>query len=93
MRSFYEAVSRCNPEKQNLAVTVLDGLHFGEKALFSEGQLIFDTEKNGYLEEHAEEIWMAARNRCRDGTGFLRLAGAGKSSGYLRRGSCFYSGD
>lgn len=67
MRSFYEAVSRCNPEKQNLAVTVLDGLHFGEKALFSEGQLIFDTEKNGYLEEHAEEIWMAARNRCRDG--------------------------
>ena len=47
MRSFYEAVSRCNPEKQNLAVTVLDGLHFGEKALFSEGQLIFDTEKNG----------------------------------------------
>ena len=79
MRSFYEAVSRCNPEKQNLAVTVLDGLHFGEKALFSEGQLIFDTEKNGYLEEHTEEIWMAA--------------GTGKSSGYLRRGACFYSGD
>lgn len=45
MRSFYEAVSRCNPEEQNLAVTVLAGPHFGEKALFSDGQLIFDTEE------------------------------------------------
>lgn len=63
MRSFYEAVSRCNPEKQNLEVTVLDGLHFGEKALFSEGQLIFDTEK--------KDIWKSMRKRFgwRPGTG------------------------
>ena len=100
MRSFYEAVSRCNPEKQNLAVTVLDGLHFGEKALFSEGQLIFDTEKNGYLEEHAEEIWMAARNRCRDG--IAEAAGTQVFCDWLGQenhlvicggGACFYSGD
>ena len=68
MRSFYEAVSRCNPEEQNLAVTVLAGPHFGEKALFSDGQLIFDTEEKGYLKEHKEEVWIAVRDKkqCRD---------------------------
>lgn len=74
VRGFYEAVSQCGCEEQNLAVTVLDGPHFGEKALFADGQLIFASKEKGYLEEYGKEIWMAANDRkaCRDGIAVVR---------------------
>lgn len=48
MREFFQAVSGLEPNKRNLAVTVLDGAAFGEKAFLSDGEAIWRSSEEGF---------------------------------------------
>lgn len=68
MRSnFYEALNELNPNRQNVAMTVLEGAHIGEKALFSDHKPAWLSAEGGFfqsylqmLEEFADEKRMQA---------------------------------
>ena len=42
MRELYQAVSERNPESRSVVMTVLDGEGFGQKALFTDGKLVWE---------------------------------------------------
>ena len=67
MKDFFEAISNCNPNFNNLTATVIKGSGFGEKAILSSGKIFWKSEVDGFLAAHEKEI--AAFNR----TGILEL--------------------
>lgn len=53
---FYKAIEKLNPNHQNVAMTVLDGDCLGQKALISDGILIWESEKDGFFSRCKEQI-------------------------------------
>ena len=47
--TFYDVLETLNPNCKNIAVTVIEGKHAGEKALFSNGKLIWESQHNGFF--------------------------------------------
>lgn len=56
MIGFYEKLGLLHPDCDIMAVTILDGSHFGEKALFSKGNLVFETAQGMFSESYQKEI-------------------------------------
>lgn len=56
MLDFYNVIEGVNPDQQNLAMTVLEGESMGQKALLSNGCLIWESEKDGFFSRHRKEI-------------------------------------
>lgn len=56
MLDFYHAVREANPNHQNIAITVLEGEAFGEKALLSGGEMIWMTKGSEYYARNREEV-------------------------------------
>lgn len=56
MVEFYHALEALNPNCRNLAVTVLSGEAFGEKALFSERKIVWESREQGFFRTHEQEI-------------------------------------
>ena len=54
MFEFYTALDSANPNAQNLAMTVIDGPSFGEKALVSGGRLVY--ESGSFFSAHESEV-------------------------------------
>lgn len=53
---FYQAIKEADPNGRNLAMTVLEGSFFGEKALVSGKEIIWKSDENGFFENcHLEE--------------------------------------
>lgn len=55
MRDFYNVIEEVNPGKKNLVATVLEGEAIGQKALLSDGYLMWESEKEGFFSRHREE--------------------------------------
>lgn len=49
MIEFYQAVNEADPNGRNLAMTVLEGRFFGEKALVSDQEIIWKADENGFF--------------------------------------------
>ena len=62
MLDFYRAVSECDPGKKNMTAVALDGPGFGQRALFSEGRLVWESEEGGFFSENREELLEAAEH-------------------------------
>lgn len=56
MQNFYHAIDEVNPNHLNLAVTVLEGESFGEKALISNHEIIWKSENSGYFIRNQAEL-------------------------------------
>lgn len=56
MLEFWQRVAECNPNHQNKVLTALDPELSGEKALFSNGRLIWESHKDGFFSVHQREI-------------------------------------
>ena len=49
MLELYRAIEEINPNYQNLVMTVIEGESFGEKALISNHEMIWESQKDGFL--------------------------------------------
>ena len=47
--TFYDVLETLNPNCKNISVTVIEGKYAGEKALFSNGKLIWESQHNGFF--------------------------------------------
>lgn len=56
MLELYKNIENCNPDAQNVVLTVLDGEAFGEKALVSDGQLVWESKENGFFTGYKEAL-------------------------------------
>lgn len=69
MLEFFNVIKKANPNRLNIAMTVLDGEQLGEKALFSDHELVWESVPEGFYTKHREEL------RGTDGTGLKRING------------------
>lgn len=53
MRSFFGTIQRMNPRNKNISVTIITGSNTGEKALFSDGELLKCTGAQNWFHDHA----------------------------------------
>ncbi len=60
MLEFYQKVFECSPDAQNMAAVVLNGPFFGQRALFSEGKLVWESRPGSFFTEHGPALWTAA---------------------------------
>ena len=56
MMEFYNRIKNADPNRQNLALTVVEGQAAGEKALVIDRRLAWESFDEGYFTEHREEI-------------------------------------
>ena len=56
MLELFRAIEEINPNYQNLVMTVIEGESFGEKALISNHEMIWKSQKDGFFASHKEEI-------------------------------------
>ena len=81
MLGFYKAVESADRNQRNIAATVLSGENFGEKALISNGKLIWKSCENGFFDQHREEteaIEDNGRFRIEDQEVFCEILGREK---------------
>ena len=64
---FYRVVSQCDPDKKNMTAEVLEGEAAGEKAVFSDGSLVWESRQGGFFTENQEQF-----GRLLTGEGGLR---------------------
>lgn len=56
MKRLYEIINECGINDKNVMATVIEGEHFGEKALFSADKLLFESSDGGFLGKHQQSI-------------------------------------
>ncbi|MDO4473662.1 MAG: XdhC family protein [Eubacteriales bacterium] len=56
MYGLFDAIENCESGSANLVVTVLEGEHLGEKALFSDGKLVWQNHEHGFFSENREKV-------------------------------------
>lgn len=76
MMELYRAIADCNPNSTNMVATVLDGEAFGQKALFSDENLICETKESGYFSRYGEEIRKAVRDKDQCKKGMITIDGS-----------------
>lgn len=69
MSGFYEKLSELHPDYDTLAVTFVEGEHIGEKALFSKGELIYET-VNGVFPRSLQKLMIETHM-----SGLLQIGG------------------
>ena len=75
MLELYRAVADCDPNKKNVVVTVLDGDSFGEKALLSDGQLVWESVEGGYFSARFAAVWDTLLDPAQSRKGVISLDG------------------
>ncbi|XCP86271.1 XdhC/CoxI family protein [Roseburia hominis] len=81
MTDFYHIVEEMNPNRLNMALTVLEGEALGQKALASDGSLVWESVQGGFFSEHREEIAALTDNCLKEFEGtrvFCELLGSEK---------------
>ncbi len=83
--NFYEVLDGMNPNQYNLAMTVLEGEHFGEKVLISNRRIVWASGKPGFFRTHVRELEELANGELTQGIViidgvrvFCELLGSGK---------------
>ena len=56
MRELFEAIDNCEAGSVNMVLTVLDGECLGEKALVSDGKLIWKSNEEGFFSKYEEAV-------------------------------------
>lgn len=56
MLDLYKNIENCDPDSRNMVLTVLEGEAFGEKALISDGRIVWESKKRGFFSQHNEEL-------------------------------------
>lgn len=56
MRSLFQAIETCEPGSVNIVFSALDQEHIGEKALFSDGRLIWESKEQGFFTAHRDAL-------------------------------------
>ena len=56
MRELFEAIDNCEAGSVNMVLTVLDGEYLGEKALVSDGKLIWESNEEGFFSKYEEAV-------------------------------------
>lgn len=56
MTDFYEAVNQLDPNHRNMALTVIEGEAFGEKALLSDHKMVWRTEGSSFFRAYQQEL-------------------------------------
>ena len=56
MSELYNLIASCNPNRQSLILTALDGTAAGEKAFFADGSLQWESGKKGFFSHFAENL-------------------------------------
>jgi xanthine dehydrogenase accessory factor len=56
MNKLYELIKAGNPNHQNIVATVVAGDHLGDKVFFAENEILFETEKDGFLSQYRDDI-------------------------------------
>lgn len=69
MNGFYEKLGESYQDCDIMAVTILDGKYFGEKALFSEKKLIFETTEDVFSQESCDELCKNFKNGVLNASG------------------------
>ena len=63
MRELFEAIDNCEAGSVNMVLTALDGEYLGEKALVSDGKLIWESNEEGFFSKYEEAVWSDAGQR------------------------------
>lgn len=56
MLDFYRAVSECKPGKKNMTAVAIDGPAFGQKAVYEDGELVWESEEGGFFTANKKEL-------------------------------------
>ncbi len=56
MNSFFQTIENCSPQKTTMSVTVIKGVHAGEKAVISDGILVYVSCEDGLIKAHEKEL-------------------------------------
>lgn len=56
MRELFEAIDNCEAGSVNMVLTALDGEYLGEKALVSDGKLIWESNEEGFFSKYEEAV-------------------------------------
>ena len=51
-KNVYEAIASVSPNRQNILYTILDPEGFGEKAFFSDGNLVWESTEKGFFSQN-----------------------------------------
>lgn len=75
MLDFYREVSECNPGSRNMAAVALDGPVFGQRALFVDGKLKWESKKDGFFSAYGSELWQDIAIKGFDRKGLTEIRG------------------
>lgn len=81
MAGFYATLQELNPNHQNVAVTIVEGDHSGEKAILSNQELLWESNGNGFFSRHRDMVKTAAMNGIMEADGqkiYCELLGSQK---------------
>lgn len=56
MLDFFKAVSECDPGKRNMTAVILDGADFGKKAVFSDKELVWESQGSVFFAQNQKEL-------------------------------------
>lgn len=56
MKEMFQAIESCKKAAEGMALTLLDGEDLGEKALVSEGKMIWRSREDGFFPRHMKEV-------------------------------------
>lgn len=56
MKDFYQIIDELPPYYDNMVVTVIDGENFGEKAIFSKGNLVYESIEESFMKRYQDKI-------------------------------------
>ena len=54
--AFYEKLNSCNPNQEIITHTLIEGDHIGEKAISSNGSLIWVSSEDGFMKSHEQFV-------------------------------------
>lgn len=80
MLEFYRSIKEINPAHRNIALTILDGAFAGEKALVSDGRLVWNSAREGMFASCSPER-LAGFLECVRGCGISVWAGDSRQIG------------
>ncbi len=63
MENLYQLLREEDTNHFNVVYTVIDGMHFGEKALLSDKSLIWESRQEGFFSQHLKEIMEVQKNK------------------------------
>ena len=96
MRELFEAIDNCEAGSVNMVLTVLDGEYLGEKALVSDGKLIWESNEEGFFSKYEEAVCQMQDSgvvTIGDSRVFCDTLGQEKTAGHLWRRSCVNARD